>query len=103
MSLPLGTLIEATTGNFPAINNQVPMSILEDNSATIVIAEKGRSPALRHLSKTHGVSIMWIAEVCANPNNRIQHCPTLEQKADGFTKPLERLKFLGMLEQLGIS
>jgi hypothetical protein len=25
------------------------------------------------------------------------------QKADGFTKPLERLKLYGMLEQLGIS
>ncbi len=40
---------------FPVIENKVPMTIFEDNSATIVIAEKGRSQALRHLNETHGI------------------------------------------------
>ena len=103
MSLPIGILLEAATGTFLDISNQVPMTILEDNSATIVIAEKGRSPALRHLTKTHGISIMWLAEVCAAASNKIVHCPTLDQKGDGFTTALEKHKFLGMLKQLGIS
>ncbi len=42
-SLPIGILLEATTVEFPVIENKVPMTIFEDNRATSVIAEKGRS------------------------------------------------------------
>ena len=69
----------------------------------MVIATKGKSNALRHLSKTHRISISWIAEVFTNDLCNIQHVETNLQKGDGFTKPLERIKFLAMLEQIGIS
>ena len=75
----------------------------EDNTAAIVIALKGKSNAFRHLSKTHRISISWIAEVFTNDLCNIQHVETNLQKGDGFTKPLERIKFLAMLEQIGIS
>ncbi len=74
---------------FPVIENLVPMSIFENNSATIVIAEKGRTQAVRHLFEMHGISIMWLAEVCTDPQNKIVHCPTLDQKCDGVTKVRE--------------
>ncbi len=81
----------------------IHLVVQEDNTAAIVIATKGRSPSLRHLSKTHRINIAWLGEVFAEKETEIVHCETVKQKADGLTKPLERLKFYGMLEQLGIS
>ena len=101
-ALPLSMLTETVTGVTPPINHKVPMTIFEDNTATIVIASKGRSPALRHLNKTHRISIMWVAEVVNDPSIKLTHCPTLEQKGDGFTKQLDRVKFQSMLQQLNI-
>ena len=74
----------------------------EDNLSTIQIINKGRSPALRHLAKTHRVSLAWVAEVCASDTIVLIHCPTDEQLADGFTKILERTKFDAFLAQLNI-
>ena len=62
----------------------------EDNTAVIIIAKKSRPPALRQLCTTHWSSLSWLGEVFQNPDNDID-------------KPLERLRFYGMLEQLGIS
>ena len=84
------------------IYNLTPTVYHEDNTATITIVEKGRSPSLRHLNKTHRISIFWVAEVLRNKDLQIKHCDTLLQKGDGFTKDLDRLKFNGMLGQLGI-
>jgi hypothetical protein len=104
-AMPLGILIESVrvSSKTVPLNNMIHLVVQEDNTAAIVIATKGRSPSLRHLSKTHRINIAWLGEVFAEEENEIVHCETVKQKADGFTKPLERLKFYGMLEQLGIS
>jgi hypothetical protein len=102
-ALPIGILIESVKKKTVPICNQIPLVVHEDNTAAIVIATKGKSNALRHLSKTHRILISWIAEVFTNDLCNIQHVETNLQKGDGFTKPLERIKFLAMLEQIGIS
>ena len=43
----------------------VPLLIGEDNQAVIKIVQKGRTPALRHLHRTHRIDLGWITEVCA--------------------------------------
>jgi hypothetical protein len=101
-ALPVGSLIEAVVKTTVPIYNLTPTVYHEDNTATITIVEKGRSPSLRHLNKTHRISIFWVAEVLRNKDLQIKHCDTLLQKGDGFTKDLDRLKFNGMLGQLGI-
>jgi hypothetical protein len=97
-ALPLGSLFEAILGL------KTPMKIVveQDNAATMQIVSKGRSPALRHLAKTHCVSLAWVAEVCSEEFILLKHCPTLLQLADSFTKAVERAKFLLSLEALQI-
>ena len=70
--------------------------------STIQIVNKGRSPALRHLAKTHRVSLAWVHEVCSSSGVSLVHCPTDVQLADSFTKALERVKFDAALLQLSI-
>ena len=95
-ALPLCHLLEQVT------NKTVHIEALEDNMSTIQIVNKGRSPALRHLAKTHRVSLAWVREVCSSSGVSLVHCPTDVQLADSFTKALERVKFDAALLQLSI-
>ena len=55
--LPLRTLLETV------LDKTIIMKVQEDNMSTIQIINKGRSPALRHLAKTHRVSLAWVSEL----------------------------------------
>jgi hypothetical protein len=95
-ALPLTILLEAVVGS------TVLLHVREDNEATIAVVKKGRSVVLRHISKTHRISLRWVAEVMRDPDRRITYVATALQKADGFTKCLERLPFIAMLSILNI-
>ena len=41
----------------------MPMRFMEDNTATIQVVKHGHSKALRHLNRTHDVSLRWVKEV----------------------------------------
>ena len=56
MGLPALDLWEAIKGS------KMPMDFLEDNTAAIRILTTGKSPALRHLDRTHRVSLAWLHE-----------------------------------------
>ena len=58
----------------------------EDNDATFKIIKKGRSPALGHVKRTHGVCLRWLFDICATPDVAIQYCRSEYQSADIFTK-----------------
>ena len=64
----------------------------EDNEAVIKIIAKGRTPALRHLHRTHRIEVDWQGEVFANEGMLLKYVPTTLQIADmfsnHFTKPL---------------
>jgi hypothetical protein len=94
--LPLQCLVEA------AVGKKILIEAFEDNAATIQILKKGRSPALRHLAKTHRISLAWTSEVCESDGVKLNYVQTSDQLADSFTKPLERIKFAGALRQLGV-
>ena len=38
------------------------LSIIEDNAAMIQMINKGRSPKVRHVTRTHGVDLEWLSE-----------------------------------------
>ena len=62
--------------------------ILEDNDATMLIIQTGKTPTLRHISRTHGVNVAWLHEVFQRPEFRWRDQPTLGPCSDIFTKPL---------------
>ena len=81
----------------------VPVRIMEDNQATIKVAEAGFSQKLRHVTRVHGVDISSIKEVLMMEGMSIEYCPTDEQAADIFTKALAPHKWPNALELLGMT
>ena len=68
-------------------NRHVPrLIVFEDNEAVIKIVIKRRSMALRHVLRTHRVSIDWCFEVFSDPDIHIRYVNTKEQIADMMTK-----------------
>ena len=57
-----------------------------DNTATIKVLQKGASGTLRHLSRTHRVSIAWLSEVIENRHILPVYAPTNTMKADILKK-----------------
>ena len=66
----------------------VVLEIKEDNQATIIVAKKGYSPKLRHVSRTHKVNLGSIAEILKDEDVLLEYIDTNEQAADIFTKAL---------------
>ena len=61
--------------------------IFEDNEAVIKIIIKGRSPNLRHVSKTHRVALDWLFDrINLDPKIRIRYVDSKNQLADILTK-----------------
>jgi len=58
----------------------------EDNEATIKIIEKGYSPALRRMNRTHKVNIAWVSETMRGGHFTIVYVKSCRQAADIFTK-----------------
>ena len=84
------------------LDRKVPLRIMEDNQATIKVAENGFSQKLRHVNRVHSVDISSIKEVLGYENVSIEYCPTDEQSADIFTKALPPHKWANALELLGM-
>ena len=61
--------------------------ISEDNEAVIKIVIKGRSPTLRHVSRTHSVALDWLFDrINLDPKIQIKYVDTQNQLADILTK-----------------
>ena len=63
------------------------LNIFEDNEAVIKMIIKGRSPTMRHVSRTNRVAIDWLFErINLDPNIQIKYIDTKNQLADILTK-----------------
>jgi hypothetical protein len=62
------------------------VSFKEDNEATIRIINTGKSPALRHVGRTHRVDLAFLQENKVKGEMDLQYCPTEYMCADVFTK-----------------
>ena len=87
--LPIASLLEFL------LDRAVTVEVLEDNSATIVAAEKGYGPRLRHLHRTKRIHVSYVGEVFdkENPQAVIKKIETKKQKGDILTKEMERSRF----------
>ena len=61
--------------------------IFEDNEAAIKMIIKGRSPTMRHVSRTHRVALDWLFDrINLDPKIQIKYIDTKNQLADILTK-----------------
>jgi hypothetical protein len=90
------------------LGRKVKLIVHEDNEACIKVINKGYSPALRHLERTARCSIGFLHELFVENKETaetclLQYCPTLLQKADLFTKALERVAYQRNLALIKVS
>ena len=63
------------------------LAVLEDNDAVIKMTVKGRTPAMRHIQRTHRVDIDWLFErFQSDPGIYIRYVNAKQQVADLLTK-----------------
>ena len=61
--------------------------VSEDNEAVIKMIIKGRSPTMRHVSRTHRVALDWLFDrINLDPKIQIKYIGTKNQLADVLTK-----------------
>ena len=63
------------------------MYIFEDNEAVIKMIIKGRSPTMRHFSRTHRVALDWLFDrINLDPKIQVKYIDIKNQLADILTK-----------------
>ena len=61
--------------------------VFEDNEAVIKMIMKGRSPTMRHVSRTHRVALDWLFDrINLDPKIQIKYIDTKNSLADMLTK-----------------
>ena len=78
--------IDYVPPSLPPSKGLAKLVIMEDNDAVIKMTIKGRSPALRHVSRTHRVDLDWLFErIMSDPSIYIKFVSTKLQIADLMT------------------
>ena len=52
--------IDAVPSNVQSARQEALLYVFEDNEAVIKMIMKGRSPTMRHVSRTHRVALDWL-------------------------------------------
>ena len=52
--------IDLVPSNVQSANHEALLYVFEDNEAVIKMIMKGRSPTMRHVSRTHRVALDWL-------------------------------------------
>ena len=78
--------IDAVPSNVQSARPEAVLYVFEDNEAVIKMIIKGRSPTMRHFSRTHRVALDWLFDRI-NLDNKIQikYIDTKNQLADIIT------------------
>ena len=79
--------IDAVPSNVQSARQEALLYVFEDNEAVIKMIIKGRSPTMRHVSRTHRVALDWLFDLInRDPKIQIKHIDTKNQLADILTK-----------------
>ena len=79
--------IDAVPSNFQSARQEALLYVFEDNEGVIKMIIKGRSPTMKHVSRTHRVALDWLFDrINLDPKIRIKYIDTKNQLADFFTK-----------------
>ena len=75
--------IDAVPSNVQSASREALLYVFEDNEAVIKMIIKGRSPTMRHVSRTHRVALDWLFD-------RINLDPKIQIKIHRYQKPTRR-------------
>ena len=75
--------IAAVPSNVQSSRQEALLYVFENNEAVIKIIIKGRSPTMRHVSRTHRVALDWLFDrINLDPKIQINYIDTKNQLAD---------------------
>ena len=79
--------IDAVPSNVQSARQEALLYVFEDNEAVTKMIIKGRSPTMRHVSRTHRVALDWLFDrINLDPKIQIKYIDTKNQLADILTK-----------------
>ena len=79
--------IDLVPSNVQSARQEALLYVFEDNEAVIKMIMKGRSPTMRHVSRTHRVALDWLFDrINLDPKIQIKYIDTKKQLADILTK-----------------
>ena len=79
--------IESVPSNVQSSRQEALLYVFEDNEAVIKMIIKGRSPTMRHVSRTHRVALDWLFDrINLDSKIQIKYINTKNQLADMLTK-----------------
>ena len=80
--------IDSVPSNVQSSRQEALLYVFEDNEAVIKMIMKGRSPAMRHVSRTHNrVALDWLFDrINLDSKIQIKYIDTKNQLADILTK-----------------
>ena len=71
-------------GSAPAISKVLHFH--GDNETMLQVCRTGRNPTMRHLGRTHGISIQWLHDETTKETCELHYIETANMAADIFTK-----------------
>ena len=79
--------VDLVPSNVQSSRQEALLYVFEDNEAVIKMITKGRSPTMRHVSRTHRVALDWLFDrINLDSKIQIQYIDTKNQLADMLTK-----------------
>ena len=79
--------IGSVLSNVQSARREALLYVFEDNEAVIKMIMKGRSPTMRHVSRTHRVALDWLFDrINLDSKIQIKYIDTKNQLADILTK-----------------
>ena len=79
--------IDSVPSNVQSASQEALLYVFDHNEAVIKIFMKGRSPTMRHVSRTHRVALDWLFDrINLDPKIQIKYINTKNQLADILTK-----------------
>ena len=79
--------VDLVPSNVRFSRQEALLYVSEDNEAVIKMIIKGRSPTMRHVSRTHRVALDWLFDrINVDPKIQIKYTDTRHQLADILTK-----------------
>jgi len=84
------------------LQRTVSSTLMEDNSAALVVMKHGFSPSMRHLLRTHRICLAALHEAIVENGTDLEQCASNRMKADGFTKRFAATAWPAVLELLSM-
>ena len=84
--------IDSVPSNVQSSRQEALLYVVEDTEAVIKMIIKGRSPTMRHVSRTHRVALDWLFDrINLDPKIQIKYIDTKNQLADILTKEISHV------------